>query len=59
MGRMSLAHVLGFSQKTSFAESVYKASRKAYGKMLVFSSTSELVLEPRFVDWVVIVRDSC
>ena len=58
VGRMPLAAVLGFSHKTSFAESVYKASRKTYGKMLVFSSTCELVLEPRFVDWVVIVPDS-
>lgn len=39
VGRMPLAVVLGFSQKTSFAESVYKASRKTYGKMLLFSST--------------------
>ncbi|KZR70469.1 hypothetical protein PMIT1313_00524 [Prochlorococcus marinus str. MIT 1313] len=37
--RIPLAAVLGFSQKTSFAESVYKASRKTYRKMLVFSST--------------------
>ena len=39
VGRMSLAPVLGFSHKTSFAELVCKASRKTYGKMLVFSST--------------------
>ncbi len=38
VGRMPLAVVLGFSHKTSFAESVYKASRKTYGKMLGFSS---------------------
>ena len=39
VGRMPLAAVLGFSHKVSFAESVYKASRTTYAKMLVFSST--------------------
>ncbi len=36
LGRMPLAAVLGFSHKTSFAESVYKASSKTYIEMLVF-----------------------
>ena len=35
----ALAAVLAFSHKTSFAESVCKATRKTYGEMLVFSST--------------------